>query len=88
TVLQNPPFGAQKPGADRPFLRAAMRISRVTYSLHLTETIDFVSKYCTDAKSDVSHIKNYKFKIPFMFEFHRKPVEFVYVSLVRIVQGR
>jgi len=88
TVIQNPPFGAQNPGADRPFLRTAVRISRVSYSLHMAETVPFISKYCEGLNADVSHIKNYKFKIPFMFEFHKKPAEFVYVSLLKIVPRR
>lgn len=85
TVVQNPPFGAQNPGADRPFLKAAMRLSDFAYSLHMAETTDFVLKFCTSQKAEVQHIKNYKFKIPFMFEFHRKPAEYVDVSLLRII---
>jgi putative methylase len=34
TVLQNPPFGVQKRGADRRFLQKALESGRVTYSLH------------------------------------------------------
>jgi len=88
TVVQNPPFGSQNPGADRPFLSAAIRISDVAYSLHMAETTDFVLKFCKGQGAEVQHIKNYKFKIPFMFEFHRKPAEFVDVSLLRILSNR
>lgn len=34
TVLQNPPFGVQKRGADREFLVKALQLSRIVYSLH------------------------------------------------------
>jgi putative methylase len=34
TVLQNPPFGVQKRGADRKFLEKALEIAKVIYSLH------------------------------------------------------
>ena len=34
TVLQNPPFGVQKRGADREFIREALRLGRRVYSLH------------------------------------------------------
>jgi len=88
TVVQNPPFGAQNPGADRPFLITAIRISDVAYSLHLAETTEFVEKFCRSQKAEVQHIKNYKFKIPFMFEFHTKPAEFVDVALLRIIINR
>lgn len=34
TVLQNPPFGVQKPHADRRFLAKALEIGRSVYSIH------------------------------------------------------
>jgi putative methylase len=34
TVLQNPPFGVQKRWADRKFIRKALELGTVTYSLH------------------------------------------------------
>jgi putative methylase len=34
TVLQNPPFGVQKRGADRKFLEKALQIGKHVYSLH------------------------------------------------------
>jgi putative methylase len=34
TVLQNPPFGVQKKGADTKFLKKALELGRVVYSLH------------------------------------------------------
>lgn len=34
TVLQNPPFGVQKRGADRKFLEKALKSAQAVYSLH------------------------------------------------------
>jgi putative methylase len=34
TVLQNPPFGVQKRGADRKFLSKALEVGSTVYSLH------------------------------------------------------
>jgi putative methylase len=34
TVLQNPPFGVQKRGADRKFLERALAVADTVYSLH------------------------------------------------------
>ncbi len=34
TVLQNPPFGVQKRGADRVFLEKALQVADTVYSLH------------------------------------------------------
>lgn len=34
TVLQNPPFGVQKRGADRVFLKKALQVADTVYTLH------------------------------------------------------
>jgi putative methylase len=34
TVLQNPPFGVQKRGADRKFIEKALKLGKAIYSLH------------------------------------------------------
>ncbi len=33
-MLQNPPFGVQKRGADRIFLEKALKVANAVYSLH------------------------------------------------------
>lgn len=48
TVIMNPPFGAQKPGADRPFLDVAFAQARVVYSLHNAVSRAFVEAYARD----------------------------------------
>ena len=40
TVLQNPPFGVQRRGADRPFLVKAMEVGSSVYSLHSHPEVD------------------------------------------------
>lgn len=40
TVVQNPPFGVQKHGADRKFLRKALETGRRIYSLHKNPDAD------------------------------------------------
>ena len=45
TCVMNPPFGAQMRGADRPFLAKAMELSRVIYTLHMTDTADFIHRF-------------------------------------------
>jgi putative methylase len=45
-ILQNPPFGVQKPRADRKFLQKALETGKVVYSLHKSPKKDkaFVKK--------------------------------------------
>ena len=45
TIIMNPPFGSQKPGADRPFLEFAAEHCNVMYSLHLSKTEKFVLRF-------------------------------------------
>ena len=44
SVLMNPPFGAQKKNihADRLFIEKATTLAKVTYSLHLHDTLNFI----------------------------------------------
>ncbi|MHC1602504.1 MAG: METTL5 family protein [Methermicoccaceae archaeon] len=45
TVLMNPPFGAQRRGADRVFLRTAIEIGEVIYSIHNEGSRRFVERF-------------------------------------------
>ncbi len=72
TVLENPPFGAQNRGADRPFLEKALAVGRTTYSLHLADTTPFLERMVGSLGGTVRFQKRYKFEIPHMFEFHDK----------------
>ncbi|MEM3442418.1 MAG: methyltransferase, partial [Candidatus Bathyarchaeia archaeon] len=40
TVLQNPPFGVQKRGADRKFLAKALETGKAIYSVHKSQLND------------------------------------------------
>ncbi len=40
TVLQNPPFGIQKRNADREFLKKALEIGNIVYSIHSHPSVD------------------------------------------------
>lgn len=71
-VIQNPPFGSQRRGADRPFLETAMSIASVVYTMHHAETIDFVMNFVKSSGWEIALQKRYKFVIPHMFEFHKK----------------
>lgn len=86
TVIMNPPFGAQRKGADRPFLTAAMRCAPTIYSLHLSQTEDFVQRFVGRSGFTANPLKRYKFGIPYMFEFHSKAKKEVDVTLFCILK--
>jgi putative methylase len=82
TVVMNPPFGSQKRNADRPFLDIAMKVSDAIYSIHMSDTVDFLAKYVSDRGFYVDYQKRYKFEIPHMFSFHTKAKKCFDVSLL------
>jgi len=86
TVIMNPPFGAQRKGADRPFLTAAMRCVPIIYSLHLSHTEDFIQRFVRRTGFTATPLKRYKFGIPYMFEFHSKAKKEVDVTLFYILK--
>jgi len=75
TVIQNPPFGIQKLHADRIFLKKALECGKRIYSLHryYERSREFLTKFIEDNNGKVEKIIKFKFRIPYMFKFHKKP---------------
>jgi len=84
TVIMNPPFGAQKKHADRPFLKKAMEVADVVYSLHLTKTQEFIQKMVAKAGAAITDRKTYEFEIRYTYEFHEREKAHFDVTLFRI----
>lgn len=84
TVLQNPPFGAQRKHADEPFLEHAMKVGRVVYTFHNAETEAWVNGKVAEQGGTVTDRLRYAFPIPHTFDFHRKERVDVPVVLFRI----
>jgi putative methylase len=85
TVVQNPPFGAQKgqKHADMVFLKKAFEIAPVVYSLHLSKTQDFVMRNIEYCGATVTLTKSYKLLMPHTYPFHRKDRKDFEVTMVR-----
>ncbi len=82
TVVQNPPFGIRSEQLDLLFLKVAISIAKVVYSLHRgPEARRFLKKYIQDLGAKVLEIHPFKFTIPYSFWFHRKPKVEVEVDL-------
>jgi putative methylase len=75
TVIQNPPFGIQKLHADRVFLKKALECAKYLYSLHrhYEKSREFLTKFIENNGGKVEKIIKFKFRIPYMFKFHKKP---------------
>ena len=72
TVLQNPPFGSQKKHADLPFLKKALEIGDIVYTMHNSVTLEFIERKIQDLNGKITHRIHYEFTIPRIYEFHRK----------------
>lgn len=86
TVVQNPPFGMRgEKGADRAFLQKALECvgsGKRVYSLHRggyegehgnERTREFLTRFAEQNGGRVLAVKEFKFDVPYMFKFHRKP---------------
>ena len=82
TVVQNPPFGMRGDrNADRAFLRKALECGNKIYSLHrggyegekTSKTRQFLESFIESNGGHVVAVKEFKFDIPYMFKFHKKP---------------
>ena len=86
TVVSNPPFGVKRRGADLRFLRKAISIADVTYSIHLAGDKNrvFLENEIEKLGAEVTQLETFQFPIGHLFEFHRKPKHMVDVDLYRI----
>jgi putative methylase len=87
TVIQNPPFGAQKAhqkDADRRFLEKALELAPVVYSFHLAKTMDFLELMIKALNASITHVFHYKFPLPRIYHFHQDEKREVEVVVLRI----
>ena len=86
TIIQNPPFGAQKiaRGADRIFLEKALKFGTIIYSLHLSKTDEFVTLLIEKLGGEVVWKKGYIFPIQHLYHFHSQDKVDYEVTLFKI----
>jgi|Deesub1362B_J571_1020462.scaffolds.fasta_scaffold00070_76 putative methylase len=82
TVVMNPPFGAQRKHADRIFLKKAIEIGNVIYSIHNRGSREFIEKFI--APSRITDIWVAKLPIKRRFKFHKKDKVEIEVEIYRI----
>ena len=83
-VFQNPPFGSQNKHADRPFLEKAMECADVVYTIHMTETLEFIEKLASGLGFQIDMKRKYPFEIRHTFKFHRKEKQLFDVTMFRL----
>lgn len=83
TVVMNPPFGAQKEHADRPFIDRAIRIAPVTYGIFNTGSTPFIHAY-TKNRAQITERVGGNFPIRRTFFFHTRDVQEIEVEILRL----
>jgi putative methylase len=83
TVVMNPPFGAQKAHADRPFIDCALAVAPVTYSIFNAGSIPFVAAY-TAQRAEITEKIGGAFPIKRTFAFHTRDVQEIEVEILRL----
>ncbi|ALL00570.1 putative RNA methylase [Pyrodictium delaneyi] len=89
-VVQNPPFGVSRRGADRVFMKAAMGIgARVICSLHYASVgvERYLKRLFSEAEYIVEFMKVYRFPLPAMYRDHVKRIHYIPVLLLRAWRG-
>jgi predicted RNA methylase len=84
TVIMNPPFGTKQRHLDKVFLKKAIQIGCVAYSLHKSATREHILRYLKRCGCKVDAIHEYTLDIPRMFEHHRKRKYPVNVDCYRV----
>jgi putative methylase len=84
TVIMNPPFGAQKVHADRPFIDLALRIAPVTYGIFNAGSRQFIETY-TRSRAEIDEVIGGLLPIRRTFDFHTKDVQEIEVEILRLI---
>jgi len=85
TVIQNPPFGVHRKGYDIMFLRNALKLAKVVYTMHKSKTRDFLLSFLNKHyKCKVIILFKVKFPLPPTYKFHEKRIHLVDVDVIRV----
>lgn len=84
TIIQNPPFGVQKKGNDKIFLKVAINTSKVVYHFGKTEGSNFIRKAAEANFAKVSDEWIFEYPIKAVYKFHSKKIHRFSVSCWRI----
>ena len=72
TVIMNPPFGSQRPGADKLFLEKAMNIATDIWTIHLSETRKFIEKLVEKNNCEIIELYEFDYPLKNTMTFHSK----------------
>ncbi len=71
TVVMNPPFGAQRRHADRPFIDRALKVGRIVYGIFNAGSLPFIQEYVKE-RGVIEEVVRGSVTLPRMFAFHTR----------------
>ena len=74
TVIMNPPFGSQRPGADKIFLEKAMEIAAHIWTIHLSGTRKFIEKLVEGNNYQIIELYEFRYPLKKTMPFHSKDI--------------
>jgi putative methylase len=83
TVIMNPPFGAQDPHADRPFVDAALSLAPVVYGIFNTGSLPFLESY-TVGRAEIEFAVGGVLPLKRTFPFHTRDMVELEVEILRM----
>jgi putative methylase len=83
-VIENPPFGVKKEHADREFISAAVKTAPIIYSMHKSESTQFIHSFAKDNQLEVTHVWNYSFPLKQSMDYHTRKIHRIEVSCYRL----
>lgn len=85
TVVMNPPFGAQKKHADRPFIDKALECAKIIYGIFNEGSRPFISSYIKD-KGEIDESVRCDFPVRKTFSHQKKECLEIGVEIIRITK--
>ncbi|MBX8633801.1 MAG: METTL5 family protein [Candidatus Thermoplasmatota archaeon] len=70
TVFQNPPFGSQSRNADIPFIKKALELADVVYTIHISATRAFIEEKIAEYGGRIEFSAEFDYSMPRMFKYH------------------
>jgi putative methylase len=84
-VLQNPPFGTQEKHADMIFVKQAISLAPVVYSLHKTSTEEYLKSWAQQNSARITTIARFKFPLKRTMPQHEKKMQHIEVSCLKFL---
>ena len=75
TIIMNPPFGSQRPGADAIFLEKALGLASNIWTIHMSETKDFIQKLVKANSGKILSAYEFDFLLNKTMPFHTRDKE-------------